>query len=134
MSDQGTKFYGNVIAAMCSLLGIEKIRMMPYHPQTNGSAERVHQTLQCMIGKLDSEKRKKWLTHIGSIIIAYNSTWSLVRGVFPVLSYVQEEALVANRPVVPNTQDTDDDSHHRRICSQSVRSLTRMLGDRTGLH
>ena len=42
MSDQGTVFCGNVIVAMCSLLGIEKIRTTPYHPQTNGSAERVH--------------------------------------------------------------------------------------------
>ena len=78
MSDQGTEFCGKVIAAMCRLLGIEKIQTTPYHPQTNGSAERVHQTLQCMIGKLDPEKRKKWLAHIGSIIIAYNSTRSLV--------------------------------------------------------
>ena len=83
MSDQGTEFCGKVIAAMCSLLGIEKIRMTPYHPQTNGSAERVHQTLQCMIGKLDPEKRKKWPAHIGSIIIAYNSTRSLVTGYSP---------------------------------------------------
>ena len=65
MSDQGTEFCGKVIAAMCSLLGVEKIRMSPYHPQTNGSAERVHQTLQRMIGKLDPEKRKKWPAHIG---------------------------------------------------------------------
>ena len=36
-----------------------------------------------MIGKLDPEKRKKWLTHIGSIIIAYNSTRSLVTGYSP---------------------------------------------------
>ena len=57
--------------------------MMPYHPQINGSAERVHQTLQRMIGKLDPEKRKKWPTHIGSIIIDYNSTWSLVTGYSP---------------------------------------------------
>ena len=78
MSDQGMEFCGKVIAAMCSLLGIEKIRTTPYHPQTNGSAERVHQTLQCMIGKLDPEKRRKWPAHIGSIIIAYNSTRSLV--------------------------------------------------------
>ena len=42
MSDQGTKFCGKVIAAMCSLLGVEKVWTMPYHPQTNGSAERVH--------------------------------------------------------------------------------------------
>ena len=83
MSDQGTEFCGNVIVAMCSLLGVEKIRTMPYHPQMNGSAQRVHQTLQHMIGKLDPEKRKKWLTHIGSIIIAYNSTRSLVIGYSP---------------------------------------------------
>ena len=44
MSDQGTEFCGKVIAAMCSLLGIEKIWTTPYHPQTNGSAKRVHQT------------------------------------------------------------------------------------------
>ena len=78
MSDQGTELCGKVIAAMCSLLGVEKIWTTPYHPQTNGSAERVHQTLQQMIGKLDQEKRKKWPAHIGSIIIAYNSTRSLV--------------------------------------------------------
>ena len=80
MSDQGTEFCGKVIAAMCSLLGIEKIRTTLYHPQMNGSAERVHQTLQCMIGKLDPEKRRKWPAHIGSIIIAYNSPRSLVTG------------------------------------------------------
>ena len=83
MSDQGTEFCGKVIVAMCSLLGVEKIRTTPYHPQTNGLAERVHQMLQCMIGKLDPEKRRKWLAHIGSIIIAYNSTRSLVTGYSP---------------------------------------------------
>ena len=65
ISDQGTEFTGDVIAAMCKLLGIEKIRTTPYNPQTNGSAERVHQTLQRMIGKLDPEKRRKWPEHIG---------------------------------------------------------------------
>ena len=83
MSDQGTEFCGKVIASMCSLLGVEKIRTTPYHPQTNRSAERVHQTLQRMIGKLDLEKRRKWPAHIGSIIIAYNSTRSLVTGYSP---------------------------------------------------
>ena len=78
MSNQGTEFCGKVIVAMCSLLGVEKIRTTLYHRQTNRSAERVHQTLQRMIGKLDPEKRRKWPAHIGSIIIAYNSRRSLV--------------------------------------------------------
>ena len=60
MLDQGTEFCGKVIAAMCSLLGVEKIRTTLYNPQTNGVAERVHLTLQRMIGKLEPEKRRKW--------------------------------------------------------------------------
>ena len=83
MSDQRTEFTGDVISAMCKLLGIEKIRTMPYHPQTNGSAERVHQTLQRMIGKLDPEKCRKWPEHIGSVLITYNATWSQVTGYSP---------------------------------------------------
>ena len=83
ISDQGTEFTVDVIAAMCKLLGIEKIRTTPYHPQTNGSAERVHQTLQRMISKLDPEKRRKWPEHIGSVLIAYNSTRSQVTGYSP---------------------------------------------------
>ena len=83
LSDQGTEFTGDVIAAMCKLLGIEKIRTTPYHPQTNGLAERVHQTLQRMIGKLDPEKRQKWPEYIGSVLIAYNTTRSQVTGYSP---------------------------------------------------
>ena len=83
MSDQGTGFTGKVIKALCSLLGIEKLRTTPYHPQSNGSAERVHQTLQRMIGKLDPEHREKWPDHIGSVLIAYNATRSLVTGYSP---------------------------------------------------
>ena len=83
MSDQGTEFNGDVIVVMCKLLGIKKIRTTPYHPQTNGSAERVHQTLQRMIGKLDPEKRWKWPEHIGSMLIAYNATRSQVTGYSP---------------------------------------------------
>ena len=83
MSDQGTGFTGKLIKAMCSLLGIEKIRTTPYHPQSNGSAKRVHQTLQRMIGKLDPECRRKWLVHLGSVLIAYNGTRSLVTGFSP---------------------------------------------------
>ena len=83
MSDQGTRFTSKVIQAMCSLLGIEKIRTTPYHPQSNGSAERVHQMLRQMIRKLDPELHQKWLVHLGSVHIAYNATQSLVMGFSP---------------------------------------------------
>ena len=36
-----------------------------------------------MIGKLDPEKRHKWKSHLGSVLIAYNATRSLVMGYLP---------------------------------------------------
>ena len=59
MSDQAPEFSGKVIAALCDLLGVAKICTSPYHPQSNGTVERAHQTLRQMIGKLDPEKRRK---------------------------------------------------------------------------
>ena len=83
MSDQAPEFSGKVIAAMCDLLGVSKVRTSPYHPQCNGAVERAHQTLRRMIGKMDPEKRRKWPLHLGSVIIAYNATRSLVTGYSP---------------------------------------------------
>ena len=83
MSDQAAEFMGQVISELCDLLGITKIRMLPYHPQTNGAVERVHQTLRRMIAKMNPEKRAKWPSHLGPILIAYNAMRSLITGYSP---------------------------------------------------
>ena len=83
MSDQASEFTGQVISELCDLLGVTKIRTSPYHPQTNGAVERVHQTLRRMIAKMDPEKRAKWPSHLGPILIAYNATRSLITGYSP---------------------------------------------------
>ena len=54
LSDQGTEFCNAVLNEMCIYLNIKKLRTLPYHPQTNGAIERVHQTLERMIAKLDN--------------------------------------------------------------------------------
>ena len=83
MSDQAAKFMGQVISELCDLLGVTKIRTSPDHPQTNGTVERVHQTLRQMITKMDPNKRAKWPSHLGSILIANNATRLLITGYLP---------------------------------------------------
>ena len=83
MSNQASEFTGQVISELCDLLGVTKIRTSPYHLQTNGAIERVHQTLRRMITKMDAEKRAKWPSHLGPILIAYNATRSLITGYSP---------------------------------------------------
>ena len=83
MSDQAPEFMGQVISELCDLLGVTKIRTSLYHPQTNGTIKRVHQTLRRMIAKMDPKKRAKWPSHLGPILIAYNATRSLITDYSP---------------------------------------------------
>ena len=78
MLDQALELSGKVIAGLCNLLGVAKIHTSPYLPQSNGTVERAHQTLRQIIGKLDQDKQHRWKSHLGSVLIVYNATRSLV--------------------------------------------------------
>ena len=45
LSDRGATFMSNMIDEMCKILGTNKLQTMPYHPQTNGLVERLHQMI-----------------------------------------------------------------------------------------
>ena len=72
-----------MITALCDILNIKQLRTSTYHPQTNGSVERAHQTLIRMVGKLDPKCKHRWPDHISSICHAYNVTRSQVTGYSP---------------------------------------------------
>ena len=56
---------------------------MPYHPQTDGLVERLHQTIMQMIGKLGEDKKADWPSHLAEIGHAYNATSLAVTGYSP---------------------------------------------------
>ena len=118
MSDQAHAFCGNVIAQMCDYLRVDKIRMSPYHPQSNGQVERVHQTLLQMIGKLEEDKCKDWPMHLGSVVHAYNTTRSFVTGFSPhyLMSKAKETAFQEAR-------------HHKRIYNKKAGAIELQPGD-----
>ena len=57
LSIRGASFTSNVIEELWKILGIKQLQTMPYHPQTNGLVERLHQMIMCMIGKLGEDKK-----------------------------------------------------------------------------
>ena len=70
---------------------------MPYHPQTNGLVERLHQTIMCMIGKLGEDKKADWPSHLAEIAHAYNATQSAVTGYSPhYLMFGRQPRLLVN--------------------------------------
>jgi len=74
LSDRGAEYEGSLMTEVCRPLEIEKIRTTSYKPSTNGALERVHRTLNTMLGKIVSENQRDWDTHVPYILAAYNAT------------------------------------------------------------
>ena len=83
VNDQGKAFTGHLISNLCELYGVQKLRTLPYHAQTNGQVERMNQTIICMIGKLEQDKKAHWSEHLPEMLSAYNGTHSAVTGYSP---------------------------------------------------
>ena len=58
LSDQGHSFEIQLIANLCKLSGVQKIRTSPYHPQTNGKCDHSNSTLLNMFDILYPEHKK----------------------------------------------------------------------------
>ena len=95
ISDQGKAFTGHIITHPCELYGVQKLRTSPYHAQTNGQVERMNQTIICMIGKLEEDKKACWSEHLPELLLAYNATRSAVTGYSPYY------LLFGRRPRIP---------------------------------
>ena len=80
VSDQGKAFTGHIITHLCDLYGVQKLRTSPYHAQTNGQVERMNQTIICMIGKLEEDRKACWSEYLPKLLLAYNATHSAVTG------------------------------------------------------
>ena len=81
ISDQGRNFESQLIADLCKLAKVKKIRTSPYHPMTNGQCERFNRTLCDMLGTLETEEKADWKAFIHTH--AYNCTRNSSTGYSP---------------------------------------------------
>ena len=83
ISDQGRNFESELLANLCEVAGVQKLRTTPYHPQTNGQCERFNSTLLNMLGTLTPEQKKDWKTYVPTMVHAYNCTRNTATGYSP---------------------------------------------------
>ena len=123
VSDQGKAFTGHVITHLCELYGVQKLRTLPYHAQTNGQVERMNQTIICMIGNLEEDKKACWSEHLPELLLAYNATCSTVTGYSPYY------LLFSRRPRIPVDYlfPTLHDSPHQTKMAVSVEAMQKRL-------
>ena len=123
VSDQGKAFTGHVITHLCELYGVQKLRTLPYHAQTNGQVERMNQTIICMIGKLEVEKKACWSEHLPELLMAYNATRSAVTGYSPYYMLFGRRSRIPVDYLLPTLHD----SPHQTKMEVSVAAMQRRL-------
>ena len=83
LSDWGTNFASNIIAELCELRSIWKVRTSPYYAQASRQVERIYQMLMHMMGKLSKDQKGDWPRHLPELVHAYDSMRSANTGYSP---------------------------------------------------
>jgi transposase InsO family protein len=73
-SDLGKEFENSTLYEICNRLGITKLRTTAYKASTNGAIERLHRTLNSMLGKVVGENQKDWCELLPFVMAAYRSS------------------------------------------------------------
>ena len=123
ISDQGKAFTGHLITNLCELYGVQKLRTSPYHTQTNGQVEWMNQTIICMIGKLEQDKKAHWSEHLPEMLAAYNDTRSTVTGYSPYFLLFGRKARMPVDYLFPTLRD----SPHQTKIEVSVVAMQKRL-------
>jgi len=102
LSDRGAEFEGSLMTEICRLLEIDKIRTTSFKPSTNDALERVHRTLNTMLGKIVNEN-----THVAYILAAYNATEHSATGYLPNMLVYGRELRFPNELLYTDVEDHD---------------------------
>ena len=71
LSDRGSNFLSELMLEMCSILGIKKLNISGYHPQTDGLVEKFNYTLTNMISKHTDAGTLEWDQQLQLLLFAY---------------------------------------------------------------
>ncbi|XP_052566093.1 uncharacterized protein K02A2.6-like [Culex pipiens pallens] len=74
VSDNGTQFTSGQFEEFCRANGVTHLRTAPYHPQSNGQAERFVDSLKRGLKKLSEGEGSPTLEHLQTFLSVYRST------------------------------------------------------------
>ena len=85
LSDNGTDFKNNLMDHFLKQLGIERIFLVPYHPQSNSKLDVFHKYLKPTLKKLCEKDPSNWDKYINQVLASYRVTPNLATVEMPFL-------------------------------------------------
>lgn len=83
LTDRGTNFMSSLLKQVYQLLGIKSLRTTPYHPQTDGLAERFNHTLKQMLRRFVNDTGTDWDQWLPYLLFAYREVLQASSGFSP---------------------------------------------------
>lgn len=83
LTDQGKGFCSTFMESVFALTKSQHVKATPYHPETNGLAERSIRTIRSMMGHYVNESFTNWDLYLNKLIFAYNSAVQVTTGESP---------------------------------------------------
>ena len=103
-----------VVQEICKILGMQKSRTSPYHPQCDGLVERFNRMLLNILATTTCNHPFDWEDQLPKVCIVYNTSVQASTGYTPFFLMFGEEARMpiylvystdtARPPIVPTTQ------------------------------
>jgi len=75
LNDCGLEFENKVLAEICRILGVKRLRTSGYGPQTNACVERYHRVFNATLAKVILENQRDWPSFVAYVVFAYNASW-----------------------------------------------------------
>ena len=95
ITDQGSNFTSALFSELCKLLGVQKIHTTAFHPEGNGTVERVNGTLIKMLAIFIEDNQKNWVELLPAILFAYRT------GIHSAINMTPFEAIYGRRVIMP---------------------------------
>lgn len=114
-SDQGRNFESKLIHELLKMLGIQKSRTTPYHPQGDVQPERFNGTLLSMLRTLDKFQKQQWSQHVSQLVHAYNCTRNYATGYSPCVLMFGREARLPVDLCFPVASEGEEETYQKYV-------------------
>jgi len=109
LSDRGAEFEGKIVKELCDVMDIDKLRTTSYHASCNGSIERIHRTINSILGKVVSDNQRDWDKHVSYALTAYRATKHKATGFSPNYLVFDRELASPFEQMFPGIPENEDD-------------------------
>ncbi|CAC5393320.1 Transposon Ty3-G Gag-Pol polyprotein,Transposon Ty3-I Gag-Pol polyprotein,Retrovirus-related Pol polyprotein from transposon 297,Retrovirus-related Pol polyprotein from transposon opus [Mytilus coruscus] len=108
--DRGNTFVSNIVKALSELFNITRHLTSSYHPQTNGSVERMNSVILQAFRAYTKDMQDNWIDYLPGIMMAYRATPATQSTDYSpfFLLYGREMSLPIDTSLVPKDHLTQD--------------------------